>query len=260
MRNTLILSTALAAAVCAHAETLRVGVQDSSPPFGYLGETGELTGFDVDFARAVCLEISADCELVAWTFSDLIPGLVAGELDISVASLSITEERREQVSFTRKYYASPARFVARAGSDLQVERSGVERTIIGVKRGTTFESYLRDNVADESEIHTYGTQDEALLDLTMDRLHAVFGDHIALRENFLDAPLGEGFSFIGPPIDDRRWFGDGIGIAVRRERQELVDQLDSAIGAIREDGRYDEIRRRYFSYDIYGREDEGDTE
>ncbi len=241
------------------AEELRIGVQPADPPFIYTDSNGELRGFDIDIARALCEKIDAECRLVPTDWEDLIPSLREGRLEAVVSSLSITDKRRKLVDFTQKYYESPARFIARRDSDIEISEAGLKGRVIGVKRGTTWEDYVTDNYQDIADIRRYGQQEDALVDLVLGRLDLVFGDSIANRENFLNRKVGRDFEFVGPALSDPRWFGHGLGIAVRKRDSRLRDRLNKAIRAIRADGTYLQIQDRYFSYDIYNGGDEGSS-
>ncbi len=191
MRNTntnkVIYSAAFALCLLSGLSTLsaaenrlRIAIQGAFPPFSMLTGTGERSGFDVDIAKALCVELNAQCEFIETGFSDLIPGLQNKEFDAVVASLSITEQRRQRVAFTGKYYESPAGFVARSGAEIKVSDSGLRGKRFGVKRGTTFDNYLSDHYQDSAEISRYSSHDEALLDLVLGRLDLVLGDYISL--------------------------------------------------------------------------------
>lgn len=77
-------------------------------------------------------------------------------------------------------------------------------------------------------------------------------DLIVLDLGFLQTPDGEGYAFFGEPHLDPQYHGEGVGIGVRKGEDELRENLNSAIAAIRESGEYEEIVSKYFSYDIYG--------
>ncbi len=235
----------------ASAEELRVGVQSANPPFSYTDWHGDLRGFDIDIARALCEKIEAECRFVQTDWEDLIPSLREGRLEAIVSSMSITDKRRKLVDFTQKYYESPARFIARRGSGIEISEAGLKDRVIGVKRGTTHDDYLKDNYEGIADIRRYGQQEDALVDLVLGRLDLVIGNAIANRENFLDTKVGHDFEFVGPALRDPRWFGRGIGIAVRKRDNRLRDRLNKALRAIRSDGTYLQIQDRYFSYDIY---------
>ncbi len=250
--ETLLLVVMLFLTGMASAEELRVGVQPANPPFSYTDLHGDLRGFDIDIAEALCEKIAAECRLVPSDWEDLIPSLREGRLEAVVSSMSITDKRRKLVDFTEKYYESPARFIARRGSGIEISEEGLKERIIGVKRGTTHDDYLKDNYEDIADIRRYGQQEDALVDLVLGRLDAVLGNAVANRENFLDTNVGSDFEFVGPALREPRWFGNGIGIAVRKRNDRLRNRLNKAIRAMRADGTYLQIQDRYFSYDVYG--------
>ena len=117
-RRSLIALAALAcAAVTAHAQApdwkkIRIGVEGAYPPFSEVDKDGKLKGFEIEYAQALCAEMKAECTLVQQDFDGLIPALQARKVDAIIASMSITEERKQRVAFTNKYYQTPARFVA----------------------------------------------------------------------------------------------------------------------------------------------------
>lgn len=262
------------AALPASAETkkVRIGTEGAYAPFNFIDSNGELQGFDVDIAKALCASANFECEFVVQDWDGIIPGLLAEKYDAIIASMSITEERKEVVDFTGKYYNTPAKFVAKKGSGITILASGDEAgsvsdmdavelnadglkgKIVGVQSATTHENFLNDNMADIVEIRVYGTQEEANLDLVAGRVDMLLADSVAIDDGFLKTSDGEGFEFVGPGIADSRWFGDGAGIAVRKGEEELREALNDAIAKIRADGTYKKINDKYFEFDVYGGE------
>lgn len=239
----------------AHAkewDKVRVGVEGAYPPFSEVGPDGQLKGFDIDITRALCEEIKAECELMQQDWDGIIPGLLAKKYDMIVASMSITEERKKAVDFTEKYYQTPARFVAEKGSGIEISTEGLAGKKVGVQRATIHDSFLTDNYGSEVEIVRYGTQDEANLDLIAGRVDLVLADSVALNDGLLKTEDGADYEFVGPPYTDRKWFGEGAGIAVRKNDTDLKEKLNTAIDRIRESGKYEEIRAKYFDFDVYG--------
>jgi arginine/ornithine transport system substrate-binding protein len=251
---TVVLSMSAVGAPLAAAddELLRVGVQAERPPFSFKDDEGELQGFDVEIAWALCAALRTNCELVPLEFAALIPGLEEGRLDAAVASMSITEERLQRVDFTDKYYQALNRFVARQGTVSDVTPASLGDKTIGVKRDTIHDRYLSDQYPDVAGIRRYGYSDEIFIDLALGRLDLAFGDNITLTESFLKTDLGAEFGFVGPNLNDPRWFGRGEGIAVAKGTGDLLARLNQALRRILADGTYEEIRMRYFDYEIYG--------
>lgn len=244
------------AAGAAQAEIGKVVIatEGAYPPFNFVDANGELQGFDVDIAKALCEKMQADCELVAQDWDGIIPGLLAKKYDAIVASMSITEERKQKVDFTGKYYNTPAKFVAKKGSGIEISEEGLKGKIIGVQVSTIHENFARDTFGEVAEIKAYDTQENANLDLVSGRVDTIIADSVALDEGFLKTDMGKDFEFIGPDFNDPKYFGTGAGIAVRKGEPELLEALNAAIKAIREDGTYKKINEKYFPYDVYGAE------
>lgn len=233
-------------------EKVRMGVEGAYPPFSSVTPAGELQGFDIDIARALCDQMQAECTLVQQDWDGLIPALMARKFDAILASMSITEERKQRVDFTDKYYQTPARFVAKKGAGIEVSKEALSGKRVGVQRATIHDSFLTDNFGDSVEIVRYGTQDEANLDLVAGRVNLLLADSIALDQGLLKTPAGADFEFVGPGYNDPKWFGEGAGIALRKGDTELKDKLNQAIAAIRDNGTWERIAQKYFTFDIYG--------
>lgn len=232
---------------------LKLGVEGAYPPFSMISKGGQIEGFDIDIARALCERMKAKCELVQMEFDALIPGLKAKKIDAIVASMSITPERRKNVDFSVKYYHTPARLVAKAGAFTEVSPAALKGRKIGVQRTTIHDRFATATFKD-SQIVRYARQDEVFLDMKAGRLDATLMDVVAADEGFLKTPAGQGFAFAGPNYTDPAFFGEGAGIAVRKGDDALRKRLDAAIAAIRADGTYKKIMDKYFAYDIYGAE------
>ena len=222
---------------------LRIGSEGYYPPFNYIDESGVLKGFDIDIALALCQRMEVDCELVAQDWDGIIPALLAGEYDAIVASMSITEERRQVVSFTDKYYSNLVRFVA--AKDTAFDPGDLTGRNVGAQRATVAASWLEENAAG-ARVRLYDTQENVFLDLAAGRLDAVFADGLVLYE-WLQTDAGAEFTLVG----DGYRLDEGIGIAVRQEDEALRQRLNAALAAILADGTYAEINARYFPFSIY---------
>lgn len=230
---------------------VRIGVEGAYPPFSEVGPNGQLKGFDIDIANALCAQMKAQCSLVQQDFDGMIPALNARKFDAIVASLSITEERKKAVSFSDKYYKTPNRIIVRTAAGLTVSPSGLQGKRIGVQRATINDRFATDQFKG-SEIVRYAKQDEIYLDLAAGRLDATLVDAAAADTGFLKRPEGKGFAFAGPAYVDPAYFGSGVGVAVRKGDTALLKSLNEAIAAIRANGAYKTLQDKYFDFDIYG--------
>jgi arginine/ornithine transport system substrate-binding protein len=233
-------------------KNIRIGTEGAYPPFNFIDAKGELQGFDIDIAKALCKEMGAECEFVVQDWDGLIPGLLAKKFDCIIASMSITEERKKKVDFTEKYYNTPARFVARKSDAMALFKKGIKGKTVGAQRATVTEYFLRDNFSDLVKIKSYATIDEANLDLTAGRLDMVIADMVVIMGGLLDKPEGQDFMFVGPTFSNPKWFGEGIGIAVRKGSDDLTAKFNKAIKALRANGVYQTINKNYFDFDVYG--------
>ena len=117
----------------AQADKIRIATEGAYPPFNMKNTKGELTGFDVEIAKALCEQMKADCEIVAQDWDGIIPGLLAKKYDAIIASMSITAERQKKVSFTDPYYSNYLRFIAKKNSGLSVSKSGLKGKNLGAQ-------------------------------------------------------------------------------------------------------------------------------
>lgn len=232
---------------------IRIGVEGAYPPFSQTEADGSLTGFDIDIANALCAEMHAKCTLVKQDWDGIIPALLARKYDAIIATMDITEERKKRVAFSNKYQHIPARFVALKGAEYQATPEFMAGKKVGVQRATSMDLYISDNYP-QAQIKRYGSADEAYLDLKAGRLDYVMADSAAISGGLLAKEGGDKFALIGPKLNDPKWFGEGAGIAVRKQDKDLVEQFNAAIKAIRADGTYQKIQDKYFSFDVYGEE------
>ncbi|MBV9523861.1 MAG: ABC transporter substrate-binding protein [Alphaproteobacteria bacterium] len=229
-------------------QKVRVATEGAYEPFNYKDPNGQLQGFDVDIAKALCERAKFECEIVAQDWDGIIPGLLAKKYDAIIASMAITDERKKKVAFTEKYYQTPARFIVKKGAKLDISEAGLKGKNIGAQRATIHSNYLEQTYGKVANIKLYDTQENANLDLVAGRLDAIEADSVVLLEGFLKKPEGKNFEFAGPEF----YLSDGAGIAVRKEDETLRTAFNKALKEIRADGTYKKINDKYFPFDIYG--------
>ncbi|VXC18581.1 arginine transporter subunit; periplasmic-binding component of ABC superfamily [Pseudomonas sp. 8AS] len=227
------------------ADKLKIGTEGAYPPFNLIDASGKVGGFDVDIANALCAQMKVECEVVTSDWDGIIPALNAKKFDAIVASMSITDERKQAVDFTVPYYTNKLQYVAAKGSDLKTDKASLKGKVIGAQRATMAGTWLEDNMGDVVDIKFYDTQENAYLDLTSGRLDGVLADKFVNWE-WIKSDAGKGFEFKGEPVFDN----DKIGIAVRKG-DPLQAQLNAALQTIIADGTYQKINAKYFPFSIY---------
>ncbi|HEY5818985.1 MAG TPA: ABC transporter substrate-binding protein [Mesorhizobium sp.] len=256
LRRALAASAAFLAIGAAQAQelNLKIGTEGAYPPFNNLTADGQLVGFDIDIAKALCDEMKAKCEFVTQDWDGIIPALQAGKFDAIIASMSITDERKQKVDFTDKYYNTPSAIVVPKESELKgVAKEDLAGKTIGVATSTTHYNYAEQTFTD-STIKGYPSSQEYMLDIANGRLDAV-EDDIVVLQTFLDSPEGACCKLLGVPTPQPiEIFGPGAGIALRKGETDLANKFNEAIKAIRSNGKYKEINDKYFKFDVYGAE------
>ncbi|MDM0032865.1 ABC transporter substrate-binding protein [Variovorax sp. J22P271] len=226
----------------------RIATEGTYPPWSFKDADGKLQGWDVDIAHALCEKMKARCEIVAQDWDGIIPGLVARKFDIIVASMAITEQRRQRVDFSDKYKETISRFVAKKGTSADISPAALKGKTIGVQRGSIQAGYLTQNYKD-SVLKFYDTPQAAELDLVAGRVDYILGNMVTYYVGFLKGPEAANFDFVGPDLKGGL-LGDGNGIAVRKGDTAMVDNVNAALAAIRADGTYDRITAKYFPFKL----------
>lgn len=232
-------------------QILRVATDFDYPPFNYLDEEGVLTGFNVDVARALCLELDVTCDIVARDWDQLVPALDDESVDMVIASIARTAETVGQVDFSDPYYFTPGRFVARRDAPQRTMTArGLEGERLAVVAGTSHEAFLRQFFLD-SIVITYPNHDAARTAVMDGTVPYLFGDGIALTFWLNGTSSKACCELRGQPFADATYFGSGIGIAVRRENRALRNDINRALRTLRQTGRFEELFLRYFPLSIY---------
>ena len=238
MKKTLLTAILLGASVAASAQELTFAMEPSYPPFETTNEKGEIIGFDVDVANAICKEIQATCKFKGEAFDALIPNLKAKRFDASISAIDITDARAKQVLFSDAYYDSTASYVTLKGkSTLESAKN------IGVQNGTTFQQYT---VAETKQYTTkaYASLQSAILDLKSGRIDMIFGDTAVLADMISKEPE---MQFVGEKVANKKYFGNGLGIAMHKSNKELAEQLNKGLAAIKANGEYQKIYDKWMT-------------
>jgi polar amino acid transport system substrate-binding protein len=228
-------------------QSIRFLTELDYPPFDYAGTDGNPAGFNVDLARLLCAEINTNCTIQARRFDLLLDALndKSGG-DAVIASIAANAATRRQADFTDPYYRTPARFVARNDSPIRdVLPELVEGKKIAVVAGTAHEAFLKEMFT-EAELHSYPNAAAAREALRNKEVDLLFGDGISLAFWLNGSDSNGCCAFRGGPYLESRYFGEGIGIAVKRGNDLLRQALNWALFRLWEKGSYTDLWLRYF--------------
>jgi len=230
---------------------IRFLTETDYPPFNYAGPDGAPAGFNIDLARMICEEIKVACTIQMRRFDTLIGSLGSNNGDAVIASIAETPELRKQVDFSDPYYRTPARFVARRGVELDEMRpQALEGKRVAVVAGTAHEAYLK-ALFTEAELHPYPNADAARTALKKGEVELLFGDGISLAFWLNGTDSAACCEFRGGPYLESRFFGEGVGIAVKRGNDLLRQAVNWALFRIWEKGRFTDLWLRYFPISPY---------
>ncbi len=245
---------ALALGTAALAEPVKIGIAaEAYPPFASPDASGNWVGWEIDFINAVCKASEMECAITPVAWDGIIPSLTSGQIDVIMASMSITEERMKTIDFSVKYYNTPTVIVAAKGAVATPDAAGLAGKIIGVQASTIHEAYVNAYfAAGAAEVKVYQTQDEANQDLAAGRIDATQADSIAM-DAFLASEAGTACcETVGAVADDPAILGAGVGAGIRKGEDDLKAKINAGIAKILEDGTYDTITKAYFASSIYG--------
>lgn len=214
-------------------------------PFEYLDELGDIQGFDIDIANAVCDKANLTCNFSSQSFDSLLLTLQFGRFDAVIAALDITEARKEKVDFSNSYYQSAPVFVS--AIDTQ-EKFSIIGKFIGVQANTSNYDYLIKSAKQHSFIISYPSFSNAFSDLTSGTIDVVFADQAVVADFLLRNDNGMKFSVMQTEKIFLDNFSSGYGIAVKKGNVALASRINYGLDAINKDGTYQTIFKKYFGH------------
>lgn len=217
----------------------KVGIDTTYPPFEFQ-EGDEYKGIDVDLIRAIAEDQGFEIQLEAMDFSGIIPAMQAGQLDIAIAGMSITEDRKEKVDFSEPYFEAGLSLVVADGNTEITSLEDLEDKTVVVKKGTTGANFAEENKDD------YGYEIVQVNDSTSMFQEVANGTADALIEDYPVISYAIAQSDLELQLVGDRLNGDNYGIAVLKgENDELLKKINDGLAALKESGKYDEILNTY---------------
>ena len=250
------LALTLFAGASQAADKLVIGTDSTYPPFEYLDAGGQFLGFDMDIGRALCAQMKVECTFVSQEWDGIIPALQAKKFDMILSSMSITDERLKKMDFSIPYRVSIGRFVGAKDKQLKLFDSdgkpipeNFDGLTIGVERSTTYSKWIEAKLPG-AQIQLYDSGQAMLLDLRSGRVDVAITNPMKAYLEFLSKDEGKTFDFVSPPIDEKAYFGTGVGIGIRKGQDELVHKVDAALKTLIDNGSLDAYGRKYFPFSI----------
>lgn len=240
----------------AQAETLRVGMECTYAPFNYRTPEGKMAGYDVDVAQGIAERIGVKLEYVCQEWDGMIPSLLANKFDLIVASMSITEDRKQKIDFSIPYRVSVGRILGAKNSGLKLfDPAGkpipgaFKGLRFGVERASTYAKWVEAKLPG-AEVVLYDGNQPMLLDLQNGRVDIAITNPMKAYLDFLSKPDGAGFEFVSPALDEPEYFGPGVGVGLRKGNEGLRAKIDKALADMIADGSLEKYSLKYFPFSI----------
>ncbi|WP_026519868.1 basic amino acid ABC transporter substrate-binding protein [Butyrivibrio sp. FCS006] len=218
-------------------ETLVVGTNAAFPPFEYVGDDGKPDGFDVALIKAIGEKAGFEVQIQDMEFDSLVSS-IGNKIDVAIAGMTVTEERKKTVDFSDSYYEAVQDVIVAKGSNIATA-DDLKGLKIGVQLGTTGE-FIADEI-EGAEVAAYNKAVDAVNDLNNGRVDCVIVDKNpaevfgAQFPDQVDVLPGTNFDF--EP--------ENYAIALPKGNTELAEKINAALKALKEDGTYDSLVKKY---------------
>lgn len=241
----LVITVVLAG--CAGGEdekVLKVGLEGTYPPFNFENEAGKLTGYDVEVAREIANRIDYKIKFVPTKWSGMFGALEARKFDMIVNQVAITPERKKKYAFTQPYVYSGAQLIVKEGNDEIKSLEDLKGKKVGVGLGSNYEQIVNEfDQNNQIEVKTYEVLLDTLHDVGIGRIDAALNDKLVAGINIKKSDL------------DLKLAGDPVkkvvnGIVLRKGNDELLEKINSALTAMKQDGTLEEISKKWFGVDV----------
>ena len=233
----LVLVCMFALTGMAMAETLKMGTNAAFPPYEfYDDETGAIVGIDAEVAAAIAEKLGYELEIVDMDFDSLIPAVANGKVDMVLAGLTVTEERKQNVDFTTSYATGVQVVIVKEDSEITVDALFAEGAShkIGVQQGTTGDMFYASvtDVFEAKEVKRYKSAVDATADMALGRVDCVIIDELPAKkiaENNADSMI----------CYDAGWEPENYAIAVQKG-SDLLPVINKVLERLIAEGKIDE--------------------
>lgn len=238
---------ALAGTASAADNQVKIATNVPYKPMEFAKPDGTLTGFDIDLGNALCKQAKLKCTWVRQAWNGIIPGLIAHRYDAIMSSMTINARRKKHVLFSNPYIVVPSTFIVPVDSPIhEISDATLKGKKIGVQRGTVQDDYVTAKYGKIAKIQRYQNADDVAVDMDVGRLDVAFFDQITSQSALIEANPGK-YRQVGPDLTKpKKYFGSGFGIAFRKNEQDLAKKFNEALAAVKKDGTYAKLYKKYF--------------
>lgn len=228
--------------------TIRFLTTADFPPFNYRDRTGELIGYNVDLARAICADLEITCTVQAWPWEQAGKALEDGQGDALIAGLAMTAENGALYDWTNIYMMLPGRFVTLKDKAAAFDPRRLGGTTIAVRKGSAHDTFVQRYLPDSKRAE-FDTELLALEAVRDGEADSYFGD--AMRASFWFNSNPDCCNYAGSPYFRPDLFGDGLAVAVAPGHDTVRQAIDYSLVRLKRSGILDELYLRWFPIGFY---------
>lgn len=220
-------------------KALNVGCTADFAPFEFQDVSGkEYSGFDMDLIRAVGKEMGREVKIQNISFDGLVPALDAGNVDVVISGMTITEERKQKVAFSKPYYQSGLTVVVKKDNNAIQGFKDLEGKSVAVQIGTTGANEARK--IKDAKVKEFNSSADTFIELRAGGVDAVVNDR-PVNDYYLVQSGDQGAKVLKEVLT-----AEDYGIAVHKKNEALVKEIDAALDKVRASGEYDKIYEKWF--------------
>ncbi|KDD97219.1 ABC transporter, phosphonate, periplasmic substrate-binding protein [Bordetella bronchiseptica MO275] len=229
----------------AASQKVVVGLDDNFPPMGFRDEKNELVGFDIDMAKEASRRLGMQVEFKPIDWSAKEAELNGKRVDVLWNGLTITEERKKNISFTAPYMANHQIIIVGSASPIKT-KADLAGKVVGAQEGSSAVDAIKKDApvaASLKEIKTFADNVTALMDLAAGRLDAIVVDEVVGR--YLASKREGQYRVL-----EENFGTEDYGVGVRKDDTELLAKLDKTLASMKEDGTAGRIATQWFGANI----------
>lgn len=218
---------------------LRVGMELAYPPFEMSDKNGKAIGVSVDLAYAIGKALNKEVKIENIAWDGLIPSLKTKKIDIIISSMTITEERKKTIAFSKPYAQSSLAILTNKTSNINSIKDFKEGTTLAVKKGSTGHLYAKDHLKGVNVL-VFDKESTCVLEVVQGKADGFIYDQLTIYKNYEKNKETTRALLSSFQKDFEYW-----GIALRQDDKELKDKINAYIKKAKEDGTFDKLAYKH---------------